>query len=207
MERPGPLRSVRLRAAHPGHDVPAERWGWLPLLAGVAAVTALSPVAEVETALKWPNDLLVTVDGTERKLGGILAERVTLPDGTAAVVLGMGVNVSLRADELPVPTAGSLLLAGARTTDRDPLLRALLRSLADWYGRWTAAGGDASAAGLLPAYAACCATLGRTVRALLPGGAEVRGEAVALDGTGRLVIADADAVQRPVDAADIVHLR
>ncbi|GAA2360626.1 biotin--[acetyl-CoA-carboxylase] ligase [Streptomyces carpaticus] len=191
----------------PGHDVPAERWGWLPLLAGVAAVTALSPVAEVETALKWPNDLLVTVDGTERKLGGILAERVTLPDGTAAVVLGMGVNVSLRADELPVPTAGSLLLAGARTTDRDPLLRALLRSLADWYGRWTAAGGDASAAGLLPAYAACCATLGRTVRALLPGGAEVRGEAVALDGTGRLVIADADAVQRPVDAADIVHLR
>ncbi|WP_369267305.1 biotin--[acetyl-CoA-carboxylase] ligase [Streptomyces harbinensis] len=124
----------------PGHDVPAERWGWLPLLAGVAAVTALSPVAEVETALKWPNDLLVTVDGTERKLGGILAERVTLPDGTAAVVLGMGVNVSLRADELPVPTAGSLLLAGARTTDRDPLLRALLRSLADWYGRWTAAG-------------------------------------------------------------------
>ncbi|GAA2049992.1 biotin--[acetyl-CoA-carboxylase] ligase [Streptomyces cheonanensis] len=191
----------------PGHDVPAERWGWLPLLAGVAAVTALSPVAEVETALKWPNDLLVTVDGTERKLGGILAERVTLPDGTAAVVLGMGVNVSLRADELPVPTAGSLLLAGARTTDRDPLLRALLRSLADWYGRWTAAGGDASAAGLLPAYAACCATLGRTVRALLPGGAEVRGEAVALDGTGRLVIADADAVQHPVDAADIVHLR
>ncbi|MFE1358553.1 biotin--[acetyl-CoA-carboxylase] ligase [Streptomyces harbinensis] len=191
----------------PGHDVPAERWGWLPLLAGVAAVTALSPVAEVETALKWPNDLLVTVDGTERKLGGILAERVTLPDGTAAVVLGMGVNVSLRADELPVPTAGSLLLAGARATDRDPLLRALLRSLADWYGRWTAAGGDASAAGLLPAYAACCATLGRTVRALLPGGAEVRGEAVALDGTGRLVIADADAVQRPVDAADIVHLR
>ncbi|MFG2735086.1 biotin--[acetyl-CoA-carboxylase] ligase [Streptomyces harbinensis] len=191
----------------PGHDVPAERWGWLPLLAGVAAVTALSPVAEVETALKWPNDLLVTVDGTERKLGGILAERVTLPEGTAAVVLGMGVNVSLRADELPVPTAGSLLLAGARTTDRDPLLRALLRSLADWYGRWTAAGGDASAAGLLPAYAACCATLGRTVRALLPGGAEVRGEAVALDGTGRLVIADADAVQRPVDAADIVHLR
>lgn len=191
----------------PGHDVPAERWGWLPLLAGVAAVTALSPVAEVETALKWPNDLLVTVDGTERKLGGILAERVTLPDGTAAVVLGMGVNVSLRADELPVPTAGSLLLAGARTTDRDPLLRALLRSLADWYGRWTAAGGDASAAGLLPAYAACCATLGRTVRALLPGGAEVRGEAVALDGTGRLLIADADAVQRPVDAADIVHLR
>ncbi|MFB4194879.1 biotin--[acetyl-CoA-carboxylase] ligase [Streptomyces carpaticus] len=191
----------------PGHDVPAERWGWLPLLAGVAAVTALSPVTEVETALKWPNDLLVTVDGTERKLGGILAERVTLPDGTAAVVLGMGVNVSLRADELPVPTAGSLLLAGARTTDRDPLLRALLRSLADWYGRWTAAGGDASAAGLLPAYAACCATLGRTVRALLPGGAEVRGEAVALDGTGRLVIADADAVQRPIDAADIVHLR
>ncbi|MGW3293937.1 biotin--[acetyl-CoA-carboxylase] ligase [Streptomyces xiamenensis] len=191
----------------PGPEVPAERWGWLPLLAGVAAVTALTPVTEVATALKWPNDLLVPVDGEERKLGGILAERVTLADGTPAVVLGMGINVSLRAGELPVPTAGSLLLAGAASTDRDPLLRAVLRSLAEWYGRWTVAGGDASAAGLLPAYAACCATLGRSVRALLPGGAEVRGEAVAVDGTGRLVIADTEGVQRPVDAADIVHLR
>ncbi|MER5402869.1 biotin--[acetyl-CoA-carboxylase] ligase [Streptomyces sp. NPDC002599] len=183
--------------------VPVERWGWLPLLTGVAAATALSHSAGVDTALKWPNDLLVTVDGEERKAGGILAERA----GADAVVVGIGVNVSLRAEELPVPGAGSLALAGATTTDRDTVLRAVLRSLEQWYVRWRDAGGDPVASGLQETYAAGCATLGRTVRAELPGGRTVVGEAVALDGDGRLVIATADGVQEPVGAGDVVHLR
>jgi BirA family biotin operon repressor/biotin-[acetyl-CoA-carboxylase] ligase len=56
-------------------------------------------------------------------------------------------------------------------------------------------------------YAAGCATLGRSVRALLPGDRAVVGEAVAVDGDGRLVIATAEGVQEPVGAGDIVHLR
>ncbi|MFI6770342.1 biotin--[acetyl-CoA-carboxylase] ligase [Streptomyces sp. NPDC050355] len=182
--------------------VPVERWGWLPLLAGVATATALSRTAGVDTALKWPNDLLVAVDGAERKAGGILAERAA--DG---VVVGIGLNVTLTADELPVPGAGSLALAGARTTDRDPLLRAVLRSLDHWYGEWQTANGDPAASRLQEAYAAGCATLGRTVRAELPGGTEIVGEAVAIDGDGRLVLATADGVQQPVGAGDIIHLR
>ncbi|WP_324787333.1 biotin--[acetyl-CoA-carboxylase] ligase [Streptomyces sp. H51] len=184
-------------------DVPAARWSWLPLLTGVAVATGLSRSAGVDTALKWPNDLLVTVGGEERKAGGILAERAA----GDAVVVGVGVNVTLRQDELPVPQAGSLALAGAVSTDRDPLLRAMLRSLEDWYGRWRAVGGDPAASGLQETYAAGCATLGRTVRAELPGDRSVIGEAVAVDGDGRLVLATADGVQEPVGAGDIVHLR
>ncbi|GAA2242281.1 biotin--[acetyl-CoA-carboxylase] ligase [Streptomyces ruber] len=197
--RSGLIVSVLLRPA----EVPLERWGWLPLLTGVAVATGLSRTAGVDTALKWPNDLLVTVDGEERKAGGILAERAG-PDG---VVIGVGINVSLRADELPVPTAGSLALAGAVTTDRDPLLRAVLRSLEHWYGTWRAAGGDPAVSGLHDTYAAGCATLGRTVRAELPGDRSLVGEAVAVDGDGRLVLATAEGVQQPVGAGDIVHLR
>ncbi|MEU5208109.1 biotin--[acetyl-CoA-carboxylase] ligase [Streptomyces sp. NPDC020742] len=182
--------------------VPVERWGWLPLLAGVATATALARTAGVDTALKWPNDVLVTVDGAERKTGGILAERAG--DG---VVIGIGLNVSLTAEELPVPAAGSLALAGARTTDRDPLLRAVLRSLERWYGEWQTADGDPAASGLQEAYAAGCATLGREVRAELPGDAHLTGEAVAIDGDGRLVLATGEGVQRPVGAGDIIHLR
>ncbi len=141
-----------------------ERWGWLPLLTGVAVATGLARAGGVDTALKWPNDVLVTV-GEERKAG----ESSRRPRGTGVWWWGVGVNVSLRADELPVPTAGSLALAGAVSTDRDPLLRAVLRGLEDWYGRWRAAGGDAGACGLQEAYAAGCATLGRVVRAELPG--------------------------------------
>lgn len=197
--RSGLFFSVLLK---PG-EVPVERWGWLPLLTGVAVATGLSRAAGVDTSLKWPNDLLVTVGGEERKAGGILAERA----GTDGVVMGIGINVTLREDELPVPAAGSLALAGAMTTDRDPLLRAVLRSLEDWYGRWRTAGGDPAVSGLQETYAAGCATLGRTVRAELPGDRSVVGEAVAVDGDGRLVLATEAGVQEPVGAGDIVHLR
>ncbi|CAM5263142.1 biotin--[acetyl-CoA-carboxylase] ligase [Streptomyces spiroverticillatus] len=186
----------------PGAGVPVERWGWLPLLTGVAVATGLSRAAGVDTALKWPNDLLVTVGDEERKAGGILAERAG-----AGVVIGVGLNVTLRADELPVPTAGSLALAGAATLDRDPLLRAVLRSFEQWYGDWRTAGGDPAASRLQEAYAAGCSTLGRTVRAELPGGHVLTGEAVAVDGDGRLVLATAEGVQQPVGAGDVVHLR
>ncbi|MFF8830419.1 biotin--[acetyl-CoA-carboxylase] ligase [Streptomyces sp. NPDC015131] len=188
-------------------DVPAGRLGWLPLLAGVAAATGLARAAGTDMALKWPNDLLVKVAGPdgkeERKTGGILAERA----GDHGVVVGLGVNVSLRAEELPVPTAGSLLLADAVSTDRDPLLRAVLRALEEWYGRWTAAGGDPAASGLQEAYAAGCATLGRTVRAELPGDRTLTGEAVAVDGDGRLVVAPPGGRPEAVGAGDVVHLR
>ncbi|MGW3287330.1 biotin--[acetyl-CoA-carboxylase] ligase [Streptomyces sp. NPDC001002] len=197
--RSGLFFSVLLRPT----EVPVTRWGWLPLLTGVAVATGLSRSAGVDTALKWPNDLLVTIAGEERKAGGILAERA----GDDAVVVGVGINVTLRESELPVPQAGSLALAGAVTTDRDPLLRAVLRSLEEWYGRWRAADGDPAASGLQETYAAGCATLGRVVRAELPGDRSITGEAVAIDGDGRLVLATAEGVQEPVGAGDIVHLR
>lgn len=197
--RSGLFFSVLLRPA----DVPVARWGWLPLLTGVAVATGLSRAAGVDTSLKWPNDLLVRVNGEERKAGGILAERA----GADAVVIGVGINVSLREAELPVPQAGSLALAGAVSTDRDPLLRAVLRSLEEWYGRWREAGGDPLGSTLQETYAAGCATLGRTVRAELPGERSVVGEAVAVDGDGRLVLATEEGVREPVGAGDIVHLR
>ncbi|WJV46555.1 biotin--[acetyl-CoA-carboxylase] ligase [Streptomyces flavofungini] len=187
-------------------DVPVERWGWLPLLTGVAVATGIARAAGVDTALKWPNDLLVAVDGEERKAGGILAERAGSVGG-GGIVVGVGVNVSLRADELPVPGAGSLALAGAAGTDRDPVLRAVLREVENWYGKWRAAGGDPASTRLQEAYAAGCATLGRRVRAELPGGRDVTGEAVAVDGDGRLVLATEDGVREPVGAGDVVHLR
>ncbi|MEU9762681.1 biotin--[acetyl-CoA-carboxylase] ligase [Streptomyces sp. NPDC047985] len=183
-------------------DIPVARWGWLPLLTGVAMATGLARAAGVDTALKWPNDLLVTVAGEERKTGGILAERAG--DG---VVVGTGLNVTLRAAELPVPAAGSLALAGAVSTDRETLLRGVLRSLEHWYGRWREADGDAAASGLQQAYAAGCATLGRTVRAQLPGDRTLTGEAVAIDGDGRLVLSTDEGLREPLSAGDIVHLR
>ncbi|MFI6821831.1 biotin--[acetyl-CoA-carboxylase] ligase [Micromonospora sp. NPDC050187] len=211
--RAGIATSVLLR---PGEAVPERGWssvsatgyGWLPLLAGVALVEAVSQLAELDARLKWPNDLLLD----DAKCAGVLAEAV--PGGTlaqpSAVVLGVGLNVTLRADELPENPTGlpatSLQLAGAAATDRDPLLRALLRAIADWYDRWRSAGGDAVASGLRDAYLAACGTVGRPVRVLLPGGEELTGTATGVDADGQLLV-DTVRGERSLAAGDVLHLR
>lgn len=192
--RAGLAVSVLLRP----RGVPTGRYGWIPLLAGVALAGAVRRIAAVAAALKWPNDLLI--DG--RKCAGILAEAVP-----AGVVVGIGLNVTLRADELPTPAATSLLLAGARCTDRDPLLRALLRDLATWYARWRDVAGDPVACGLRAAYRDRCATLGRRVAVSLPTGATVTGTATDLDPDGRLVVTTGDGTVTPLAAGDVVHVR
>jgi BirA family biotin operon repressor/biotin-[acetyl-CoA-carboxylase] ligase len=194
--RAGLTFSVLLR---PGPAVPIRYWAWLPLLAGLSVQRAVTRLAEVDAWLKWPNDLLV---GPARaKAAGLLGQ---LADG--ALVLGVGLNVSTRADELPGPQATSLALAEAACIDRDPLLRAILRRLADDYTGWRAAAGDPEASGLRAEYAAACDTLGRSVRALLPDGTEVGGTAAAVDADGRLVLRGADG-ERALAAADVRHVR
>ncbi|MGB2568244.1 biotin--[acetyl-CoA-carboxylase] ligase [Micromonospora citrea] len=211
--RAGIAISVLLRpgAADAERDwppAPATGYGWLPLLAGVALVEAVARLAELEAGLKWPNDLLIG----DAKCGGILAEAVpeASPAQPPAIVLGIGLNVTLRADELPENPTGlpatSLQLAGAAATDRDPLLRALLRSLAEWYDRWRAAGGDPVTSGLRDAYLNSCATVGRQVRVLLPDGGELTGRAVGVDADGQLVVETADG-RRALAAGDVLHLR
>ncbi|MFY1619338.1 biotin--[acetyl-CoA-carboxylase] ligase [Micromonospora sp. WMMD736] len=211
--RAGIATSVLLRPGDAVPDrgwaaVPATGYGWLPLLAGVALVEAVARLAELDAALKWPNDLLIG----DAKCAGVLAEAVPgrSPAQPPAIVLGIGLNVTLRADELPVNPTGlpatSLQLAGAVATDRDPLLRALLRSVADWYDRWRTAGGDAEASGLRDAYLASCATIGREVRVLLPNGETRTGTATGIDDDGQLHLTTPTET-RTIAAGDVLHLR
>ncbi|GAA5043725.1 BirA family biotin operon repressor/biotin-[acetyl-CoA-carboxylase] ligase [Thermocatellispora tengchongensis] len=181
--------------------VPPARQGWLALLTGVAAASAVRRVAEVDARLKWPNDLLVG----ERKLAGILAERVD-----DAVVVGIGLNVTLRADELPVPTATSLAIEEAASTDRDPLLRAVLREVERHYRDWSEHGGDPDTSGLRAAYLAGSATVGARVRVELPGDRALTGRATGIDPFGQLLVAPddpAEGAERALSAGDVIHVR
>jgi BirA family biotin operon repressor/biotin-[acetyl-CoA-carboxylase] ligase len=199
--RAGLAVSVLLRPV----GVPSSRWGWLPLLAGVALAGAVQAVAEVDTALKWPNDLLVGPN--RRKCAGILAE-VVGGEGDPAIVVGIGLNVTVAPGELPVDAdATSLVIEGAACTDRDPLLRAVLRELSVLERHWRAHGGDALASGLRERYVRCCATLGLPVRVHLPAGAVLDGHASDIDHDGRLVVRDDDGDQHAVSAGNVVHVR
>ncbi|WP_046469774.1 biotin--[acetyl-CoA-carboxylase] ligase [Allosalinactinospora lopnorensis] len=190
-------------------EVPLNRYGWLPLLMGTAAVRGIGRVAELPASLKWPNDVLTREaagGGPERKLAGILSEAVAVPEGTA-VVIGMGLNVSQRRAELPVESATSLALEEAPCTDRDPLLRAVLRAFADRYREWVRHGGDAEASGLAGEYRKHCGTIGRRVRVHLPGDRVLQGEATGVDPDGRLTVRVPGGGEKALSAGDVVHVR
>jgi BirA family biotin operon repressor/biotin-[acetyl-CoA-carboxylase] ligase len=180
-------------------DAPPERWPWLPLLTGVAAADAVRRATGVEVGLKWPNDVL-TQDG--HKLGGILLERVE-HDGSAAAVVGIGINCDQTPVELPVPEATSLTQVTGAPVDRSALLAALVEELAARYESWQA-GAD-----LRPAYLELCRTPGQDVQVTVPGDAEpggLRGRATDVDDGGRLVV-QTDHGEERLGAGDVVHVR
>lgn len=180
--------------------VPPNRWGWLPLLAGLSLVRVVRLLGEIDATLKWPNDLLVGPE--EGKAAGILAQAAR-----DAVVVGVGLNVSNRREDLPTAQATSLALAGAACTDRATLLPALLRQFAEDFVAWSDADGDPQASGLAAAYARACGTLGRQVRMQLPGERETTGLATGIDDAGRLVVCGDTGASHAYAAGDVVHLR
>ncbi|MCU1632818.1 MAG: Biotin--[acetyl-CoA-carboxylase] ligase [Micrococcaceae bacterium] len=209
-ERSSLFVSVLLRPFNrQGRPVPTTAYSWFSLLGALALAESVEDRTEIAPQLKWPND--VTVDG--RKLAGVLAQFV--PGAGAeppAVVVGVGLNVSLTDDELPVPTATSLLLEYSGTTDRNILLKSFLRTFADHYRAFCDVDGDAGAAwdsgpSLLARVGGRMTTLGQDVRAELPGGGFLSGRALSLDGQGALVVRDDDGERHTISAGDVVHLR
>jgi BirA family biotin operon repressor/biotin-[acetyl-CoA-carboxylase] ligase len=195
-----PRAQVTMSVGVSADGIPTAAWGWIPLMAGLAVLDAIASVTGVEAGLKWPNDVLARPPA-HGKLAGILAE-VAAP--APAVVIGIGLNVSLRADELPDPGATSLAILGGRPIDRRDLIVALLGGLARRIaGLREARGPDAA---LIAEYTAHSLTIGARVRATLPGDREIIGDARYVDDQGRLCI-DTGGETVVVSAGDIVHLR
>ena len=178
-------------------DVPSARRGWLSLLTGVALAEAVGEVPGVRASLKWPNDLLAAGGA---KLAGILAEV-----GNGAVVVGVGLNVSTRADELP-ETGTSLALEAGRPVDRAAVLLQFLRGFERRYLLWVQALGDPVSSGLARDYLAWCSTVGADVVVTLPDGSTLEGVAESVDWDGRLVVRTAQGVAE-LASGDVRHVR
>jgi BirA family biotin operon repressor/biotin-[acetyl-CoA-carboxylase] ligase len=180
-------------------SVPTRSWPWLPLLTGYAVDKALKAQG-YDAGVKWPNDVLIG----DKKVAGILVERIETSDGPAAVI-GVGLNVGMREDELPVPTATSLAVASGSEPDRNDVLVSVLSTLREAYDAWQA-GGDATGLRLAESYAAACVTVGQDVRVDLPNGTALTGRATGIDPGGRLVVDGPDGTSY-VAAGDVVHVR
>ena len=185
------------------NDIDPSRWTWLSLLAGLAVADGVRRAAKLPAVLKWPNDVLIN----DRKFCGILSERVDTSEGPACVV-GIGINVGLAEDELPVPTATSLAIAARERGDVQPsrtaVIATVLAAFELLYGRWEAqAGSDAS---LAASYIERCETIGRQVRVLLSAERSVEGIADRIDEDGRLVVRT-NSGSAVYGAGDVIHLQ
>jgi BirA family biotin operon repressor/biotin-[acetyl-CoA-carboxylase] ligase len=167
----------------------------VPLLVGVAALRALRSGAWLSqpdrAGLKWPNDVMIG----DRKVGGILTHQIG-SNKSKAIVAGLGLNVSLRTDELPTPTATSLQLEGATEPDRGTYLIAYLRELETLLL-------NVETDALIAEYTRSSSTIGREVSIELPGAKKHTGMASRIDLSGALVLEDG----MVVSAGDVVHLR
>lgn len=176
-------------------DTKAE-WGWLPLLAGQAVCAAMDSLigsrVSAHPKMKWPNDILIN----DKKVAGLLSERIDTKDGPG-VVIGVGINVYATQDELPIPGATSLTLEGLGGLERDDLLVTILEHLGAHLERWES--GDPK---LLEEYLNRSATIGHKVEVELPGGVKLESDAVGIDPSGALVLADG----RHITVGDVVHL-
>ena len=140
----------------------------------------------------WPGD----GSAPDRKLAGILAEAHWPPAGAAAAVIGIGINVNWPADlpdELAEIATAVNHIAG-RDVDRELLLVDLLLHFDRRYG-------ELGSTGLLDAWRASSATLGRRVRVDL-GSEQIEGVADDITPDGHLLVDG-----REITAGDVVHLR
>lgn len=176
---------------------PAQRIGWLPLLAGLAVHDALARQG-LATEVKWPNDVLVP-SANDAKVCGVLAE--LRPEG---VIVGIGINVDHSREELPVPTATSVRLALGSAPRREPIIADVLAGLAGYYEALRGDGPALSAA--QRAYRSVSATIGSSVEVHRPGREPERVEALDVDASGGLMVRGVRGSDT-VTAGDVQHIR
>jgi BirA family transcriptional regulator, biotin operon repressor / biotin---[acetyl-CoA-carboxylase] ligase len=152
----------------------------------VASATALRRAIVSETNLrpeiKWPNDILIG----GKKIAGILTELSAELDCVKHIILGIGIDVNLEANEFPAELkkiATSLKIEAGETISRAELATAILRELDKDYSR-ICAGKFSEVA---DEWEENCATIGKNVTVQI-GERKIRGRAESLDDDGALLL-------------------
>lgn len=165
-------------------------------LPGALAVHRALGALGVDSAIKWPNDLLI--DG--RKICGILTEVSGQADALDWVVMGIGVNVlQTQFPQEIKQTAGSVLSLTGKTLLRAQLVAGILNQLEPLYQQSLT---DEGFEAMLADYRHACQTLGSAVNVIEAGG-QWQGTAETVDNEGALWVKDESGTLRRVLAADV----
>ncbi|NJC88055.1 MAG: biotin--[acetyl-CoA-carboxylase] ligase [Desulfuromonas sp.] len=185
--------SVLLRPPLPPYAAPQ-----LTFLSALAVSRAIAAVTGLAPTHKWPNDVLL--DGF--KVAGLLNEMSAESDRIRFVVLGIGVNLNMTADQFPADLrapATSLLLAGGRPVPRALFGRTLLEQLDSLYAEYLRHG----PAPIMAAWEAHCDLVGKAVTVDEGSGTALRGTVVGIDRDGALLLTLADGSTERILAGDV----
>ena len=163
-------------------------WGFIGHLAALTMQQVISADHQSQVWLKWPNDILIG----DQKVAGLLAQATD--DG---VIIGIGTNVAMTVEELPVESATSLAIAGFSNLNRNSILCDFLNRFENNFKEWD------NGADFIDRYSEVCATLGRLVRVEVIGRENRTGKAVSINKLGALALEDGF----EVNVGDVVHLR
>jgi BirA family biotin operon repressor/biotin-[acetyl-CoA-carboxylase] ligase len=172
----------------------------MTLLAAVAVADTLLALTPLPVKIKWPNDILVR----NRKIAGILTEVSTGMDAVDYMVVGLGLNVNIAADDFPEairPEATSILVETGVPFSRSLLLRRYLENFEYYYDIVHAQGFDP----VLRRWKALTEMLGRRVRVDMMGRQQV-GKVTDLDRDGFLIIRDENDRSYRIFSGDVTLL-
>jgi BirA family biotin operon repressor/biotin-[acetyl-CoA-carboxylase] ligase len=169
----------------------------------VAAVAVAETLAEagVDARIKWPND--VQVQG--KKIAGILTELSADADQVHFVVLGVGVNLNVRQEELPkelAEIATSLWDARGERVPRALFAAALWTRLEEWLDLHAEQG----FAPVRERWKALSSTLGQEVL-VRSERRELRGIAEDIDPSGALMLRTPEGTLERILAGDVEQVR
>jgi BirA family transcriptional regulator, biotin operon repressor / biotin---[acetyl-CoA-carboxylase] ligase len=119
--------------------IPPVKASQLTFLSAVAVARAIEDVTTLVPQIKWPNDILVH----GKKVAGLLNEMSAETDGIHFVILGVGVNINMRAEQFPDDLrhpATSLFLEGGVVVSRVALARAFFMQLDALYDAYCTLG-------------------------------------------------------------------
>ncbi|HZL42542.1 MAG TPA: biotin--[acetyl-CoA-carboxylase] ligase [Verrucomicrobiae bacterium] len=163
-------------------DLRPQETTQLTVAAAIALVRAIESATHLQPEIKWPNDILIQ----GKKVAGILTELSAELDHVKYVILGIGVNVAMGANEFPPEfrkAATSLKAETGRPIARAELASAILRELDYDYLRIRAG----HFAAVADEWESRCSTLGRDVTIRI-GDRQIRGRAESLGEDGALLL-------------------
>lgn len=182
-------------------DWPAQQSTWLTMLVALSVAEAIERVTNLDVKLKWPNDVVLELNGRLHKVCGILAEgHVSTEQRLDYAILGMGINVNIPPTSLPEAStpATSLLAATGKPVARLPLLLTLLQRLEYWVE--TAVNNQSPQ----PAWNQRLVTLGQTVHVNQMGvDYPLTGIAEGTDAWGQLLVRDTAGHLHTIGAGDV----